>query len=337
MVIKINPYFVGKTHITKTHVLQVIQGDITVVNILDGVKVSSTYRKGEYIYMSNPIPHFIINLTNKIVILKLIWTAKIGKYINARQLQTEIIFFTGFSSNKGLYQNLLSYFNKHINFNFDSFLNPKVQSSVKITVCDWTKEVYQKGIQKYLDRITKACLSPKVILIGHSWGCQMAARFASKNLKKVKKIFLLDHHPIKKPINKIKSKKDLIQGFFPKCSLQDLSKEISQVSRSINTKYISVSSNLIENKNLANQLKNIPSTLIYATGIKIENNNIEHYCVTQKNKEKLIKMNTSTFQKVVKKLEYITIYRGSHFWFMNNKFENYMLKMWKSICQALIQ
>ena len=60
MVIKINPYFVGKTHITKTHVLQVIQGDITVVNILDGVKVSSTYRKGEYIYMSNPIPHFII-------------------------------------------------------------------------------------------------------------------------------------------------------------------------------------------------------------------------------------------------------------------------------------
>lgn len=336
MQIKINPYFVGKTHITKTHIHQVISGVITVVNLVNGKKIISTYKKGDYIYLANPITHFIVNNTNKIVTLKLVWMSTIGKYLDARQSQTEILFFTGFSCNKKIYQNLIKYFDKHITNSFGSFLTSSKKKSIKITICDWTKEVYQKGLESYLDRISRNCTSPKVILIAHSWGCQIAARFAVRNLKKIKRLFLMDYHPLKAPIHFLKSKKSFIEGFFPKCSRQDLTPEMKLVSNSINIKYISVSDNLLESHAMGNQLKNIPSTLIYATGITIKNNNIAHYCVTEKNRKKLIKMNTTHFQKVQKNIEYITIYRGSHFWFMDNKYEKIMLNMWKSICNTLV-
>ena len=306
------------------------------IYITDKKRIIQTFHKHEIIPIIGDIPHFTINNTGKWVKLKLMYLAPTGRQIIIKKLQPEILFFTGFSCKEYLYKNMINFLKNRINEHFSSFLKIKKKiPPMNIRVCDWTKAVHKHGLDKYITDLTKKVKSQRIILIGHSWGCQVSSRFAAMNLDRCYRFILLDYHPIKKPITKIRNKKLLVDGFFPKCSMYNMNFLKAKVMKSMDISKIGVSKYILEDKLLGKKLRNIPTTLVYATGIIIKDKEIQHYCITRKNRTQLLKDNTTFFQKANKSVKILTIIRGSHFWFMTDKYNKIMLDIWEIICNSL--
>ena len=68
----------------------------------------------------------------------------------------------------------------------------------------------------YLNKIKEKNKDRRLILICHSWGCQVGINLAA-NSKNIEKLILLDYHPFKKMITTV-NKEALVEGFFPNCS-----------------------------------------------------------------------------------------------------------------------
>ena len=219
MSINIEPYQIGNTHITDDHSYKVLQGNVTVIYYIENEKIIQHYKKTDEIYVFGEIPHLFLNCTSETVKLKLLW--KEGKKNKiSPNLQYKIIFFTGYSCDKSLYKNITDYFQKFIQHKYE-WMNKTSKLSIDIEYCHWTANVYKEGLDAYIDKIRERNKNRRLILICHSWGCQVGINLAA-NSKNIEKIILLDYHPFKQAITTV-NKEALIEGFSQ--IVQDLTKD----------------------------------------------------------------------------------------------------------------
>jgi len=217
----------------------------------------------------------------------------------------EYLFFNGFSSNNNLYKNIKKYADSlGLNFHF----------------INWNKKINKL---KNIRDLYKIDTNNRYILIAHSWGCQIAFKFYNYYYKNIDKIILLDYHPLYNILDSNISKKDLVDGFFPKCSIYK-KKSYNKVYRSIILKNIKViSKNIKFKKTFNNKLirlinkYNTKIYLIYSTGIYLENDkNIIHICINLENKKKIVNSSKLFIKPKLKRIKYI--YKSSHYWFLDN-------------------
>ena len=112
----------------------------------------------------------------------------------------DYLLFNGFSSNNNLYKNIKIYANNH---------------KINLKIIDWNQCINKLKRVKDLYTIDK---SKRYILIGHSWGCQIALKYYNYYYKNIDKIILIDYHPLYRYVDNRIDKKILVDGFFPDCS-----------------------------------------------------------------------------------------------------------------------
>lgn len=329
MSINIEPYQIGNTHITDPHIYKVLQGQVTVIYYVENKKVIQHYKKHDEIYVHGEIPHLFLNCTPENVKLKLLWEdGKKNKICKKKQYK--IVFITGYSCNKSVYKNITDYFQKFIKHKF-RWMNKTSNLSIDIEYYDWTANVYKEGLDAYLNKIKEKNKDRRLILICHSWGCQVGINLAA-NSKNIEKLILLDYHPFKKMITTV-NKEKLVEGFFPNCSKFNR-EQTEKITKYMRPTMIRVSKYLTQKKSILKKIKNIPVVLIYSTVSKIVNNNIEHICVNKNNTNKIKK--DLLLYNISNNITSMFLYKSSHFWFMNNRGYNDVLSfIWEQISNTI--
>jgi len=329
MSINIEPYQIGNTHITDPHTYKVLQGKVTVIYYVKNKKIIQHYKKTNEIFVCGEIPHLFLNCTSETVKLKLLW--KDGKKNKiCKNLQYKIIFITGYSCNKLVYKNITDYFQKFIKHKY-AWMNKTSNLSIDIEYCDWTTNVYKGGLDTYLNKLKEKNKNRRLILICHSWGCQVGINLAA-NSKNIEKIILLDYHPFKKMITTI-NKEALVKGFFPNCSKFN-KEQTKTITKYMSPTMIKVSKYLTQKKSILKKIKNIPVVLIYSTLSKVVDNNIEHLCVNKNNTNKIKK--DLLLYNISNNITCMFLYNSSHFWFMNNQGYNDVLSfIWEQISNTI--
>jgi hypothetical protein len=217
----------------------------------------------------------------------------------------EYLFLNGFSSNNNLYKNIKRYAYVH---------------ELKIHFINWNKEINKLNNIRDLYKIDN---NSRYILIAHSWGCQIAFKFYNYYYKNIDKIILIDYHPLYNILDDTINKKDLVAGFFPKCSCYKKN-SYNKVYKSIRLKNIRIISEKIRyNKRLNDKLirlinkNNTKIYFIYSTGINLDKKrNIVHMCVNSKNRKKIINSSKLFIKQKLKKIK--ILYRSSHYWFLDS-------------------
>jgi hypothetical protein len=229
-----------------------------------------------------------------------------------------------------VYKNITDYFQKFIKHKY-AWMNKTSNLSIDIEYCDWTTNVYKGGLDTYLNKLKEKNKNRRLILICHSWGCQVGINLAA-NSKNIEKIILLDYHPFKKMITTI-NKEALVKGFFPNCSKFN-KEQTKTITKYMSPTMIKVSKYLTQKKSILKKIKNIPVVLIYSTVSKVVDNNIEHLCVNKNNTNKIKK--DLLLYNISNNITCMFLYNSSHFWFMNNQGYNDVLSfIWEQISNTI--